>query len=317
MTRRVGVAGIDRRRERFHRSGRALLEQPVGLLQRDVLGLNRLRRLAQLLCALLGMPEVRLLGLPHQEQRHCEDRERPEMRRLVAEEDDAGDEAVDEVMRDEPGEPLLEGAQPALMTLDRCGQTDKPHVDGEVREACCDAGDDRQDTARIALHLEQVQREGADGRQRREREGADVEEHVVQRLPPGAPLDRRSRKRERERGPGAEQGGTGERAHCADGDRAENEFVRQGLARSEERDDRNQTADVVAGAEDEAGDAGCATDQADEADDGSEALREREKGWTVHGMRARMAPLVRRLSVDRTGQRDDMVAVLRDRDKGR
>src|SRR5207237_10834820 len=102
---------------------------------------------------------------------------------------------------------------PWLRTSDRCGQTDKPRVDGEVREACCDAGDDRQDTARIALHLEQVQREGADSRQRGEREGADVEEHVVQRLPPGAPLDRRSRKRERERGSGAEKGGTGEGAH--------------------------------------------------------------------------------------------------------
>ena len=80
MTGRVGVAGVDRRRQRLHRRRRALLEQPVRLLQGDVLGLNRLGRLAQLLRALLRVTQVGLLGLPHQEQRHREDGERPEMR---------------------------------------------------------------------------------------------------------------------------------------------------------------------------------------------------------------------------------------------
>ena len=122
---------------------------------------------------------------------------------------------------------------------------------------------------------------------------------MVQRLPPGAPLDRRSRQRERERGPGAEKGGTGEGAHCADGDRAEIELEREGLARSDERDDGNQTADVVAGAEDETGDAGCATDQTDETDDGRESFREREEGRPMDCVRPRMASFVHGVGIDR------------------
>src|SRR6184192_851871 len=75
--------------------------------------------------ALLGVTQVGLLGLAHQEQRHCKDRERPEVRRLVAEEDDAGDESIDEVMRDEPREALVERPPPALVSLDRSGEADE------------------------------------------------------------------------------------------------------------------------------------------------------------------------------------------------
>ena len=48
---RVGVARVDRRREALHRRRRALLQQPVRLLERDVLRVDRLGGLAQLLGA--------------------------------------------------------------------------------------------------------------------------------------------------------------------------------------------------------------------------------------------------------------------------
>ena len=46
---RVGVAGVHCCREALHRGCRALLEQAVRLLERHVLGLDRLGRRAQLL----------------------------------------------------------------------------------------------------------------------------------------------------------------------------------------------------------------------------------------------------------------------------
>ena len=79
------------------------------------------------------------------------------MRRLVAEEDDAGDEAVDKVMRHEPGEPFLERAAPALVSLDRSGEADQTHVDREIRQTGGDAGNDRQHPAGITLDVEEVQ----------------------------------------------------------------------------------------------------------------------------------------------------------------
>ena len=107
---RVGVARVDRRREALHRRGRALLEQPVRLLERDVLGLDRLGRLAKLLGALLRVREVGLLRLAHEQERHGEDREGVEADRLVRERDHAADEAVDDVVRQQPREALLPDA---------------------------------------------------------------------------------------------------------------------------------------------------------------------------------------------------------------
>src|SRR6266513_4531363 len=101
------------------------------------------------------------------------------MRRLVAEEDDAGDEAVDEVMRHEPGKALLERTPPLLVSLDGSREADQPHVDGEVSQTGCDPGDNRQDPAQIAMEIEAVQRKGAHGGKRCKREGADVEEDMV------------------------------------------------------------------------------------------------------------------------------------------
>ena len=72
----VGVARVDGRRERLHRRGRALLEQPVRLLERHVLGLDRLGGLAELLGTLAACAEVGLLRLAHQQQRQREHGER-------------------------------------------------------------------------------------------------------------------------------------------------------------------------------------------------------------------------------------------------
>ena len=151
----VGVAGVDRGREALHGRGRALLEQPVRVLERDVLGLDRLGRRAELLRAALRVPQVGLLRLAHQQQRHREDGERPEAGRLVADPDHAADEAVDEVVRREPGEALLEDRPPALVALDRDHRAEQAHVDHEVGGA---GGDARRDVDEL-LHA--VRRRGS------------------------------------------------------------------------------------------------------------------------------------------------------------
>src|SRR5205823_12238713 len=130
------------------------------------------------------------------------------------------------------------------------------------------------------------------------RERADVEENVMQRLAPGAPLDGRGRDRERQSGTGAEQGRARERTHGADGDGAEIELERERLPGADERDDRDHSADVVVCPEDEAGNSGPGADQADKPDHGGQALGEREKGRTVNGMRAWVPTLVRRMGLD-------------------
>ena len=130
----VGVACVDRRRQRLHRRGRALLEQLVRLLERHVLRLDRLGGGAQLVRRALGVLEVRLLRLAHQEERQREDEDRPGADRLVRLVDDGRDEAVDRVVRREPAEALLEDAQRALAPLDADGDRDETHVDDEVDE---------------------------------------------------------------------------------------------------------------------------------------------------------------------------------------
>src|SRR5205823_558306 len=83
VARRVRVAGVDGRRQRLHRGRRALLEQAVRALERDVLRLDRLRRLPQLLRRALGVADVRLLRLAHQEEWQREDEQPPDPDRLV------------------------------------------------------------------------------------------------------------------------------------------------------------------------------------------------------------------------------------------
>ena len=68
----------------------------------------------------------------------------------------------------------------------------------------------------------------------------------------GAPLDDRRRRREHERGPGAEERGAGKRADGADRDRASVVHLdRKRLAEADEHDERDQGEDIVAGAEQE------------------------------------------------------------------
>ena len=128
----VGVARVDGRREALHRRGRALLEQPVRLLERDVLGVDRLRGLAQLLRAPAGVREVRLLRLAHQQQRHREDGEGVEPGRVVADRDHAADEAVDDVVRQQPEEALVPDAPDVLAALHRECDREQAGVDREV-----------------------------------------------------------------------------------------------------------------------------------------------------------------------------------------
>src|SRR5439155_18360091 len=169
--------------------------------------------------------------------------------------------------------------------------------------------------ARVPLHVEHVERERPDGRERREGEGAAIEEDVVQRLAPSAPLDCRRRNREGEGHPRSEQRRAGDRPDGADGDRAEIELEREGLTRAYQRDDRHQAADVVAGPEDEACDPCRTTDQADQADDGREALREGEESRTVSGVRARLAALVRGVGLNRPRYWHLVIAVVRNCDE--
>src|SRR5438067_13404202 len=94
-----------------------------------------IRGMAQLLRAALRVLEVRLLRLAHQEQRHREHCERKDLDRFICERHHAADEAVDDVVRKEPGEPLPEDPPPALVSLERKSEGNEAHVHREVRGA--------------------------------------------------------------------------------------------------------------------------------------------------------------------------------------
>ena len=81
------------------------------------------------------MLQIRLLRLPHQHERDGEDAERKEAHRLVCERHHAADEAVDEVVREKPGEPLLEHGPPALVAFEGERDREQAHVDREVHGA--------------------------------------------------------------------------------------------------------------------------------------------------------------------------------------
>ena len=78
------------------------------------------------------MREVGLLRLADQEQRDGEDGERVRADEQVAERHHAADEAVREVVREEPGEPLAPDRPPALVALEREGERDERVVHDEV-----------------------------------------------------------------------------------------------------------------------------------------------------------------------------------------
>ena len=198
VARGVRVACVDGRREALHRRRRALLQQPVRLLERDVLRVDRLGGLAELLGAPARVREVRLLRLAHQQQRHREDRQSVEPGRGVADRDHAADEAVDDVVRREPEEALVPDAPDVLASLDGERDDSRPVLTAKYDRAGDEAGSDGDELAPAAVEPEHEDRRR---RERRERERADVEEHAVDLLPLRAPLD------------DADRHGDGERAH--------------------------------------------------------------------------------------------------------
>ena len=222
------------------------------------------------------MGQVRLLRLAHQEERHDEDGETPQRGCAVRDGHDARDEAVDEVVQPEPREALAEDREPALVPLHRERDADEAHVDPEVDKAGEDARDDHRDLGGRSCEVEVPGRgEDACCRERRERERADVEEDLMRPDPLRAPVDDRDRDRDRERSPRPEQRGAGDRSDGAERDRATADLVadrqRDGLADSDERDDREQAGDVGRAAEDEAVDACDDSREAHSADEQTEA----------------------------------------------
>ena len=152
-------------------------------------------------------------------------------------------------------------------------------------------------------------------RERGQRERADVEDHVVERRPPRAPLHRGDRDRQGERGADAEQRGAGDRADGADRDRAVVDLERERLAGTDERDECNQPEPVRAVRRDHAERAGHEADGADDPDEDRKTPREREEARAVHRVRPRVAALEVGNALGGRGQRHDVVAVLRNRDE--
>ena len=208
MAGRVRVSRVDRRRERLHRRRRALAQRPVGLLERHVLRLDRVRRLAQLLCRSLRVREVRLLRLAHQEQRHGEDREAVEADGRVADAHHGADEAVHDVVRQEPGETLVEHGPRALVTLDPGREAQQAHVDEEVQRAACES--ECGDGEPAAVAGARPDREDGSRRERRHRHRADVVDDGVERVAARAPIDDGDRDRHRQRRAIVEERSAGE-----------------------------------------------------------------------------------------------------------
>ena len=86
------------------------------------------------------MREIRLLRLPHQQQRHGEDREGVQAGRVVRDGHHAADEPVDHVVRQQPCKAFLEDVPPSLVALNRHRERDETHVDREVEATRNQAG---------------------------------------------------------------------------------------------------------------------------------------------------------------------------------
>ncbi len=160
-------------------------------------------------------------------------------------------------------------------------------------------------------------REHPCGAERRERERADVEQHVVQGRAPCAPLDHGGGDRDRERGARAEQGRSCDRADRSDRDRPLVELQRERLPDPDERDDCDEAEDVLALAEHDPEHAGGDAEHADEADQHCEPRRERQEARPVHRVRPRVTALGVRLDLQGGRDRSVMLAVLRHRDEPR
>ena len=243
VARRVRVACVDGRRERLHRLGRALLQEPVRLLERHVLRLDRLGRRAQVARRPLRVREVRLLRLAHQQDGHGEDHEGVEARRRRRRSRSRrrrsrrrGSAAG--AARSARGTPSAPGRSSPAAADERV----EARVDGEVDDARDDAG--ARDHERASAD------EGEDSRsgERGERDGAGVEDQLPQLQAPGAPVRGYGRDRDHERGSRAEERRAGERADDGDRDPAFVDVQRQRLAAADERDDHDEPEQVVADA---------------------------------------------------------------------
>ena len=150
MAGRVGIPRVDGGREALHRRGGALLEEPVRLLERDVLLPDGLCGLSELLRRFLGVPEVRGHRLAHEEEREHEDGEAVEPDRGVREGDRPADRAERDVVRQEPREALVPDAPPLVVPFERHCAGEKSRVDDEVRPARDQAGRGDDELARRA-----------------------------------------------------------------------------------------------------------------------------------------------------------------------
>src|SRR5213075_3101596 len=94
---------------------------------------------------------------------------------------------------------------PPFVPLQRERERDEAHVDGEVAGAGEESERGDREAVLCAVREEGGELEDAGRGQRRQRQRADVEEHVVERVPARAPVDRNARDRERQRSTPAEQ----------------------------------------------------------------------------------------------------------------
>ncbi len=261
----VGIPRVHRRREALHRRGGALLQEPVRLLERDVLLPDGLCGLPELLRRALGMAEVGGHRLAHEEEREDEDREAVEADGRVGECDRPADRAEGDVVRQEPREALVPHAPPLVVPFEGHRAREEARVDDEVRAAGDEAG--RCDDELAGAGLVRADAEDGGCGQRCEAERADVEADVVPRVPARAPFDRDRRNRERQRRSGAEERCACKGADRADRDGASLHLERERLAAADEDDDRDQADEVVVRAEEGPGDAGADAGDRDERDE--------------------------------------------------
>ena len=210
----VGVARVNGCREAFERLGRPGAQQPVCLLQRDVLPVNRARRVLQPALALARGPELTDLRCPHQDERDEEHRERVEVHLLVGDRDDGSDEPVGKVMRQQPDEVLLPRAEHRLSLLDGDRKREQDRVDGEIRRSRRHSEGDCFD----CRHVPGPEAEHRRGDEARGGQYTEVVERGVDRRPADDRVGEHRREGEHDRCAAADQGGARERADSADGD---------------------------------------------------------------------------------------------------
>ncbi len=262
VTGRVGVAGVDRRRERLHRVRRAGAEERVRLDQRLVLVLDDRRRLAQLLGAGLGVLDVVGLGLAHEDER-CGEHDQPQSAfEPIGDGEHRRYDAVHGVVDQQPLESLPQDVEPTLLGLDGDHRREEPDVDGVVG----DSGHRSQ--RRVQPHrARQLRVHGGTG-ESAERQGGGVEHHLLKRRSMHEPLRRAHGDCEQKRGARPEQGGSGERADSADRDRPAVEHVRcEYLAGGDQRHEQRETRNVVARSEHEPGDPRDSAERRDDRDE--------------------------------------------------